>query len=91
MKDYKAKVIHFQPSRNLPDNSNETDFKIPIKPAMAEKLQAIGQAEGVDPICLGVLAIAHLINSKWDRAKNEPRKKEGNPHETTTKGSTRLI
>lgn len=76
MKHYKTNVLSFQPSRKFPENYTESDFNIPIKAAMRGKLEAIAQAEGVDPICLGVLAVLHLINSKWDWAKNEPKKKE---------------
>ncbi|MGE5446102.1 MAG: hypothetical protein ACM3SR_16165 [Ignavibacteriales bacterium] len=40
---------------------------------MQEKLEAIAEAEGTNPVCLAVLAVAHLINSKWDWEKGKPR------------------
>ncbi len=73
MKDYKANVISFQLTRELLEKSTETEFNIPIKAAMREKLEAISQAEDTNPICLGVLAIAHLINRKWNWKENKPK------------------
>jgi hypothetical protein len=73
MKDYKANVNSFQSSRKFPENSTEAVFQIPIKPAIREKLEAIAIVEDVNPVCLGVLAIAHFINSKWDWEKGKPR------------------
>ncbi|MGE5445248.1 MAG: hypothetical protein ACM3SR_11720 [Ignavibacteriales bacterium] len=73
MKDYKMYVISFQSSRKIPQNPTETNFNIPLKPAMRDKLQAIAEAEGTNPTCLGVLTMAHLINLKWDWEKGKPR------------------
>ena len=73
MRDYRTNVVSFQSSRKFLDNSTETDLKIPIKPPMAEKLEAIARANGTNSVCLAVLAVAHLINQQWDWEKGKPR------------------
>lgn len=87
MKDYKAKVISFQSLRKFPENFTEIDFSIPIKPPMREKLDLIAQAEGVDPVCLGALALVHLINQKWNWLENRPKQKQGD----RSKGTVRTL
>lgn len=39
MKDYKTNILSFQSSRKILD-PHETDFQVPVKPAMREKLEA---------------------------------------------------